>query len=554
MHRLVFSLVTLGILTAAGLFACTGEDTTPLTQSVPVPSDSETKTPLLPEVASTARATITNDRILNDEASVPPQCYTDTKNQHNPCYTCHQMYDRRTDQRLNKLDDGALQGGYMFSEIGVFNHWQNLFKDRQNWLNNVSDESILTYINQDNYSNLAGSLQQAGWKGFVPDLKDYQLGAAAFDNKGLALDGSYWVAFNYKPFPGTFWPTNGSTDDVLVRLGKKFRELNGVFNSDIYFINLTLAELNIKDIEKASIWPIDETKIGFDIDQNGILSVTETVAKSTHYIGDASDTALEFQQFPAETELMHSVRYVGIAEDDSIYIPARMKELRYMKKINVLSRSTITSRYDNERKEKLLGLLPNFISRGDSGFDNGQGWFIQGFIEDYDGNLRPQSHEENMFCMGCHAAIGTTIDSTFSYARKLTGAAGWGYINLRGMPDAPSISEAGGEILNYLKRAGGGSEFRENPEMLSKWYNSDGTVNEAKIRSADVYTLTAPSRKRALQLNKAYTEIVRHQSYIHGRDATWVPARNVITEVDESIPPLDSAFRYYGWDLRLNWN
>src|SRR5690606_31886358 len=207
-------------------------------------------------------------------------------------------------------------------------------------------------------------------------------------------------------------------------------------------VNLTLAEKNIKDIDKASIWPVDENKIGFEIDLNGILSVTKTVGKSTHYIVNDSYTGIDFQQFHAKTKITHSVLYIGIAEDDSIYIPSRMKELRYMKKINVLSRATITSRYDNERKENLLGLLPNFISRGDSGFDNGQGWFIQGFIEDYDGNLRPQSHEENMCCMGCHTGIGTTIDSTFSYARKLIGAAGWGYINLKGMPDAPSISEA----------------------------------------------------------------------------------------------------------------
>ncbi|MGJ3254764.1 MAG: hypothetical protein ACFE0K_00415, partial [Alcanivorax sp.] len=108
-------------------------------------------------------------------------------------------------------------------------------------------------------------------------------------------------------------------------------------------------------------------------------------------------------------------------------------------------------------------------------------------------------------------------------------------------------------IRNYLKRAGGGSEFRENPEMVDKWYHADGSLNEQAIADADVYTLITPSRERALKLNKAYTHIVRHQSYIHGRDATWLPAENVFTEVDESEPPLPAEFRFFQWDLRMDW-
>lgn len=538
---------SLSIALFASLYACMGDD---LPHSLSINGKS---TSVLPEVALEDRTTVSNAVIFNDEASIPSQCYTDTQGQHNPCYTCHQMYDRQTDFRLNKLDDGGLQGAYIFSDVGVTNHWSNLFKDKQDWLKQVSDDAIQEYINTENYTGLAPRLKQQDWQGFIPDLANYQNAAAAFDERGLALDGSNWVAFNYKPFPGTFWPTNGATDDVLIRLDKPFRELNGKFNRNVYFINLTLAELNIKQMQEASIWPVDETQLGVDINQDGLLSVAKSVVRGTHYVGDAKHTPLEFQQFPLATEFMHSVRYVGVNDDDSIGIPARMKELRYMRKVNVLPRDTITSRYDNERKEKLLELLPNFISRGDEGFDNGQGWFVQGFIEDYNGELRPQSYEEGMFCMGCHAAIGTTLDSTFSYARKVTGESGWGYINLINMLDAPSMSEDEGEILNYFKRAGGGSEFRENPEMLERWYTQDGEVDVEKVKAADVYTLITPSKRRALDLNKAYSEIVRHQSFIYGRDATWLPAKNVYKEVDESIPPLQSKHRYYGWDIRLDW-
>lgn len=545
MYKVIASVASV-IVIGFGLYSCSSDDNNSSNAALAVNA--------LPEVAEASRSLITDERILNLEASIPSQCYTKTEGQFNPCYSCHQNYDREGEERLNLLDDGYLQGDYNFSDIGVTNHWTNLFVDRTDWLASVSDEDILDYINTDNYSGLAETLKARNWEGFVPDLANYQNAAAAFDENGLALDGSHWVAFNYKPFPGTFWPTNGSTDDVLLRLPKAFRELNGEFDKDIYFINLTLVELNVKNIDEASIWSIDEAKIGIDVDANGVLETATRVVKGTNYIGDAKDVALMFQQFPAETELMHSVRYVGVESDGGVVIPPRMKELRYMRKVNTLSLDALDSRYAKERKEKRLLEIPSYISRGDEGLDNALGWFVQGFIEDYDGELRPQSFEETVFCMGCHKAIGTTIDSTFSFARKVTGKDGWKYIDLKGMQDAPSVGEEGGEILNYLKRAGGGSEFRENTEMLEKWYKPDGSVDEAKVAAADVYTLIAPSQRRALDLNKAYSHIVRHQSFIHGRDATVVPARNVYDSVEEGSQPLEAEHQFQGWDIRLDWN
>lgn len=508
---------------------------------------------LLPEVHVEFRTPVSNERIFNNEATVPPQCYTKTEGRHNPCYTCHQMYDRRGRDRLNQLDDGSLQGGYAFSDEGLTNHYTNLFIDRTHWLEAIDDDDIQTYVTTENYSKLASRLKARSYAGFIPDLKNYHHGAKAFDARGLALDKSGWVAIKYKPFPGTFWPTNGSTDDVLVRLPAKFRSHKGKPNPDIYFINLTLIELTIKGISEAPIWPIDEAALGLDIDGDGALTLARSVATQATYLGDASDTKVEFEQFPQGTELMHSVRYLGLDEHGRTVVPARMKELRYMRKVGVLSRDTIESRYAGERKEKSQGNLPHFIYRGDEGFDNKLGWHLKGFIEDYDGELRPQSLEEGLFCMGCHSSIGTTIDSTFSFARKLPGENGFGYIDLLGMSDAPSIAETKGEILRYLERAGGGSEFRENDEMRERWFREDGTVDAEKIKRADVYTLVTPSARRALDLNKAYTHIVRHQSFINGRDATWTPAKNVFASIDTEIAPLHRDFRHYGWDLRLNW-
>ncbi len=82
-----------------------------------------------------------------------------------------------------------------------------------------------------------------------------------------------------------------------------------------------------------------------------------------------------------------------------------------------------------------------------------------------------------MFCMGCHGSIGATIDKTFSFPRKVDGAAGWGYIDLKGMQDAPNMGETKGEIATYFERVGGGGEFRSNQEMWERWFNEDGTVD-----------------------------------------------------------------------------
>ena len=509
----------------------------------------------LPQVRLADRTPVTYDTLFNEEATIPPQCYTKTEGVHNPCYVCHQAYEASDEYRMNKLNDGGIQGGYMFSEIGVNNYWSNLFVDRTDWLSQVSDEVIKEYIEQDNYSALAPRLLDVNWQGYVPDLTDLHLSAAAFDSRGLAKDASGWVAFNYKPLPSTFWPTNGSTDDVMIRLPLAFRTLNGSVNNDVYLLNLALTELTIKRLNKVDVHPFDEAAAEIDINGDGKLEAqVSTLVARTHYIGDAKNIEVPLQQFPLNTEFLHSVRYVGVDGEEGIKVPARMKELRYMRKQKVLSNDEVEARYNRERKEKLLEELPYFTKLGDEGFDNGMGWVIQGFIEDYSGDLRPQTHEEMFFCMGCHSAIGATIDQTFSFARKVTGPEGWGYVNLKGMKDAPSVSQDQGEILQYLTLSHGGNEFRENDEMLSRWFNEDGSVNTDAVKAADVYTLVAPSQERALKLNKAYTHIVRHQSYVRGRDATWSPALNVLKTVDESEPPLSSENRLFGWDMRLDWS
>ncbi|MFK7845247.1 MAG: hypothetical protein AB8G77_08095 [Rhodothermales bacterium] len=227
---------------------------------------------------------------------------------------------------------------------------------------------------------------------------------------------------------------------------------------------------------------------------------------------------------------------------------------RYMKKFAFFDENALVSKYINENQEKIDELLPVFTHRGDKGTDNSFGWMVQGFIEAKDGHLRLQTREEHLQCMGCHTTLGTTIDNTFAFGRKVTGAKGWGYINTKNMPDAPNEnSELGiGEIEHYLRVVGGGDEFRENAEMKAKYFNADGTLNTEAIRAADVYELISPSPRRALDLNKAYMTIVKDQDFIHGRDANLKPANNVYRRIDEDVPVLPQE-KTQQWDIRLNW-
>ncbi|MBB6522529.1 hypothetical protein [Pseudoteredinibacter isoporae] len=497
------------------------------------------------------------DRLQNPEAVIPPQCYTDTQGQFNPCYTCHQSHEFFKGQtaRFNVMNDGSLQGSYEFSDVGVKNHWRNLFEDNQAFIAAISDKAIMDYIAQDNYSSLAGRLKAEGFEGYIPDLKNFAYPEQAFDSDGLAKDGSAWVAFNYKPLPSTFWPTNGNTDDVLIRLPVHFQNLNGVFNRDIYFLNLSLVEMSIKQKQFLDIPPSDETQLRADIDGDGELrGVVTKLAWRSSFFGDAADKATAILQYPLGTEFLHSVRYIGLSGDGEIVTPPRMKELRYMKKHRQLSAGQLKARYIAESVEKDGGELPYYPYTKANGFSNNYGWSLIAWIEDSAGELRQQSYEENLFCMGCHSTVGATIDQTFSFARKQDGVKGWRYLDLRGMPDAPALGQQDGEIAQYLEWVNGGDEFRENQEMLASWFTSEGQLDKKRLKGMDVYQLITPSATRAMALNKAYLKVVREQSYIYGRDAVLKPVKNVLAEVDpETQTPLQESKRRINWDIRLNW-
>lgn len=491
--------------------------------------------------------------VYNREAIVPPQCYTQRNGNYNSCYPCHQD---AIPQRENVMNDADLQETYSFSELGMTNHWKNLFQDRSERVAEISDEAILQYVAGDNYSELANRLRTAGFKGWIPDLENLQQAGEAFDEEGFARDGSHWVAFSYKPFPSTFWPTNGSTDDVMIRLPAVFRNAkDGAYSREVYKANLAVVEAQIKGVAEIGCLPVSEQAIGRDLNGDGQLGTIDRITQVSSYVGAAEGKFIDSHLYPKGVEFLHTVRYLGVSAAGGIGPSSRLKEVRYMKKWRDLAKPVYARQYQLEGYEKEAGNLPGYQNLGDWGLDNGNGWSIQGFIEDPQGRLRANTFEETLFCMGCHNSIGATIDKTFSLGRKMDGAAGWGYLELRGMPDAPNQGEMRGEIATYLERVGGGSEFRHNEEMAARWFKNDGSVDAEKVSAArDVYELITPSPQRALKLNKAYKTIVEEQSYIFGRDATVVPTKNVYEKIENDATPTLPADRLFKWNIMLDWS
>ncbi len=491
--------------------------------------------------------------MYNNEAVIPPQCYTNNEEKYNSCYVCHQ---KSIPGRENVMNDEDLQAEYSFSDVGMTNHWKNLFEDKTERVAKISDESILEYINQDNYSELPERLKNAGYKGWIPDLKNLHLAHEAFDQHGFAKDGSHWVAFNYTPFPSTFWPTNGSTDDVMIRLVEDFRsKKNRSYSLDVYRANLAILEANIKGLKEINCLPVDESAVEKDLNKDGKLTQVDRITATEAWVGSASNQKMYQHIYPAGTEFLHTVRYVGIGKSDEIHVPKRMKEVRYMKKWKSYGQPYYARKYEEEGFDKDAGNLPGYQNINEHGLDNGTGWAISGFIEDRKGKLRKYTYEENFSCMGCHNSVGATIDKTFSFARKPDGASGWGYIDLKILKDTPNQGGSLAEIETYLKRVGGGSEFRNNEEMQKRFFNEDGSFSSEKFAKAkNVYEMITPSKERALTLNKAYKIIVDDQDYIYGKDATVTPPTNVFQRIDNEKAKTLPKEKQYDWNIILDWS
>ncbi|MEA1982468.1 MAG: hypothetical protein U9N39_02895, partial [Campylobacterota bacterium] len=232
-----------------------------------------------------------SSEVVNNRAAyVTSQCYTktvDENNQvHNPCFSCH-----INSKEPNYIDDADLQTSYDFSEYTKKNRFTNLFKDRTKEVVAQSDEEILSYIRQNNYKDENGTLilkqrldalplnwdvnEDSVWNGYTPDCY-FDFDADGFDRDA---NGEYtlWRAFAYHPFLGTFWPTNGSTDDVLIRLDSLFSQNEaGEFDVEVYKLNLSIVESLIKETN-ITIDDTNESLYGVDLNQNGVLDMSQEI-------------------------------------------------------------------------------------------------------------------------------------------------------------------------------------------------------------------------------------------------------------------------------------
>jgi hypothetical protein len=531
------------------------------------------KTPSAPQPPAASAPAIPTELALkqvvqsNLYAFIPAQCYTKTIDAggkaHNPCYTCHVA-----SRAPNFVDDGDLQLGYDFVSGARTNRWSNLFVDWSQVAPVIGTDEILTYVRQSNYFDERGEIRLARqlaspprawdfkddgrWSGYIPDAR-FHFDDAGFDR--LAGGGySGWRSYAYYPLPGTFWPTNGSMGDALIRLPQAFRETEASgFDRQTYELNLAVVEALIR---QADVWiePVREAPLGVDLDLDGTLGVARRVSfgfgpsgtANMSFVGmarkeqRAGRVHLAAGLFPEGTEFLHTVRYLD-PTSTGVKMAARLKELRYTRKavwwagerLNVRARLEAEEKIDHPAEIRGLG---GDLERG---IENGQGWWYQGFIEDAEGALRPQTFEETAYCVGCHGGVGRTDDGVFSFGRRLpqlTFQRGWFHWSQRGTEGVPDPSVHGGtgtEYVTYLEENGAADEFRQNDEVQRKFFDARGQLNPVmreRLRR-DISEVLLPSRERALALDKAYRALVRTQRFSEGRDVVLGGARQVYRSV-----------------------
>jgi hypothetical protein len=291
----------------------------------------------------------------------------------------------------------------------------------------------------------------------------------------------------------------------------------------------------------------DERDYGVDLDNSGELSRADTIAYSDEpgsmkLIGRAgvlqghNRIHLEPGLFPESAEFFHSLRYLDISKEREVTQAPRVKEIRYSVKKRWYPPVILARFAADEIKEKAYTPdRPRWV-RGNQefGVSNALGWQYRGFIEDGDGDLRPQTHEELVFCVGCHSGIGATTDSNFSFARKI-GDNEIGYLS--GMtayggarsPLATSAQRLSPELHTVLK---GYAAYFEHNGSLNDFRNLSADIS-GDLTAQSLRSLFWPSAGNAMLLNKAYRTIVQEQSYVRGRDAIISPLVYILRKVEK---------------------
>jgi hypothetical protein len=126
------------------------------------------------------------------------------------------------------------------------------------------------------------------------------------------------------------------------------------------------------------------------------------------------------------------------------------------------------------------------------------------------------------------------------------------------MTDAPQAGHREPEVLTYFRRVGAGDELRANTEILARFFPG-GRIDPARLRGAkgkplDLAELLTPSRRRALDLNKAYLVLVRDQAFALGREPRLAPPANVHRTIENTETDLGKSGKVYtDGVLWLDW-
>lgn len=389
----------------------------------------------------------------NEEPEIPAQCWIETGyGTQNACKYCHTDYLAEV-KHGNNFPISDDQETYSFPSANLNRIlWQNIIyphKIEERLLAegiDIPSADDVAYVRVDNWQSAFNAARGNGSNSWLnihsqnpnfvlfPALNPNHLfscnpqnptnyGANGYiDSQGFVKDEgdryTGWRAVNFFPY-AIFTPLTGSVSGIYIRLSEEFMTNGGVFDVEVYKQNLNLLEKNIKNQKL-------DTK---------------------NYVGDASKVKISKGFYPIGTEFAHPLHYVDLLADGEVgkevdgvlgdgakvqfEFPGtrskRVKEIRYMYKWREVGLDDIGE--DEEEEDEGDGFGQYIGKEGQGWIDNEAGWILAAFIENRQGELRPQTTEELAQCLGCHSKVGNTIDAVWSFQRKLPALEGWADMN-----------------------------------------------------------------------------------------------------------------------------
>jgi len=451
-------------------------------------------------------------RPQNTFAYMPENCYQKQDSAKNSCYLCH-----TNAEEPNYVNDLGLQSGSaMLADVRADNFWKNLWQQKASGKpdpssNYLDAKGSIVVVKSLLKKKSSWDLNKNGkWDGYLPDIY-FNADKEGFD---LSPKGEHtgWRAYRYSATP-FYWPGNGNWGEIYIRLPEVFRQdANGKENETVYKINLAIAEAMIKRMDIPLEEEIDETQTGVDLDKNGSLGKASyikfdwapVIKKHMYFAGKAGDeqkagkVTVAAGLFPQGTEFLQ-VLYYPNPDGGKM---ARIKELQYMRKLRYMNYNDLRNvqQIQNQDYRDHSDRAREYKGAPEFGLLNQKGWVLQAFIEDKDGNLRAQTNEELLSCVGCHGNVGANTDSTFSFARKYSNAdGGWKAWTPENRFEFSESEQK--NISLFLKQNG-------NPDY---WHRRKPTQNIAEAVRGNPEEIS--------KLNALYQRIVNEQDYIYGKIA-----------------------------------